>query len=91
MHFTTFPSILPDKSALSPKISLIQPQSLMSLCSWWERTHAKADPLPHICHEFTSPDMLLTSYMAPPMQYNFARLAADMLETALHMVLVMTW
>jgi len=82
MHFTTLPSILLDKSSLSPEISAIEPQSLMSLCSWWERTHAKTVPLPHICHEFTSPDKLLTSYMAPPMQYNFARLAADMLETA---------
>jgi len=82
MHITTLPSILPDKSHLTPEIPATQPESLMSLCSWWERTHAKADPLPHICHEFTSPDKLLTSYMAPPMQYNFARLAADMLETA---------
>jgi len=82
MHFTTLPSILLDKSSLSPEISAIEPHSLMSLCSWWERTHAKTVPLPHICHEFTSPDKLLTSYMAPPMQYNFARLAADMLETA---------
>jgi len=82
MHFTTLPSILLDKSSLSPKISTIEPQSLMSLCSWWERTHAKTVPLPHICHEFTSPDKLLTSYMAPPMQYNFVRLAANMLETA---------
>jgi len=82
MPLTTLPSIFPDKSVLSHKISATQPKSLMTLCSWWERTHAKADPLPHICHEFTSPDKLLTSYMAPPRQYNFVELASDMLDTS---------
>jgi len=82
MPLTTLPSIFPDKSVLSQKISETQPKSLMTLCSWWERTHAKADPLPHICHEFTSPDKLLTSYMAPPRQYNFVELASDMLDTS---------
>jgi len=81
MPFTTLPSIFPDESVLSQKISATQPKSLMTLCSWWERTHAKADPLPHICHEFTSPDKLLTGYMAPPRQYNFVGIASDMLDT----------
>ena len=65
-------------SSLSPVIPTVQPQSLSSLCSWWESTHAKDDPLPQICHEYTSPDKLLTGYVAPPMQYNFARVASGM-------------
>eukprot|EP00090_Calanus_glacialis_P014515 TRINITY_DN23318_c0_g1_i7.p1 TRINITY_DN23318_c0_g1~~TRINITY_DN23318_c0_g1_i7.p1 ORF type:complete len:191 (-),score=34.58 TRINITY_DN23318_c0_g1_i7:471-1043(-) len=78
MHFTSLPSILPDDSTLSPNVPFVQPQSLSSLCSWWESTHAKDGPLPQICHEYTSPDKLLTGYVAPPMQYNFARVASGM-------------
>ena len=79
MHFTSLPSILPDDSTLSPNVPFVQPQSLSSLCSWWESTHAKDAPLPQICHEYTSPDKLLTGYVAPPMQYNFARVASGMI------------
>ena len=73
------PLLSKPSSSLSPVIPSVPPQSLSSLCSWWERTHSKAVPLPHICHEYTSPDKLLTGYVAPPMQYNFARVASGML------------
>ena len=78
MHFTSLHSILPDNSTPSPNVPSVQPQSLSSLCFWWESTHAKDAPLPQICHEYTSPDKLLTGYVAPPMQYNFARVASGM-------------
>jgi len=78
MHFTSLAPILTVESTPSPNVPTVQPQSLGSLCSWWESTHAKDDPLPQICHEYTSPDKLLTGYVAPPMQYNFARVASGM-------------
>jgi len=62
----------------SPKNPAIRHQSLLSLCSWWESTHAKEDPLPHICYQFTSPQKLQTGLIAPPMEFNFAKVASDM-------------
>jgi len=79
MHVTTVPSASP--LHLHKNVEL-QSESLLSLCKWWESTHAKSDPLPHICHEYTSPDRLLSMPMAPPMQYNFARVASGMLSTS---------
>jgi len=79
MYVTTVPSSSP--LHLHKNVEL-QSESLMSLCQWWESTHAQSDPLPHICHEYTSPDRLLSMPMAPPMQYNFARLASGMLATS---------
>jgi len=78
MRVTTLPS-----SSLNTPVNL-QPHSgsLASLCRWWESTHAQSDPLPHICHEYISPDRLLSMPMAPPMQYNFARVASGMLSTS---------
>ena len=80
MPYTTASPLLSNPSPLlSPVIPTVPPQSLSSLCSWWESTHAKDVPLPHICHEYTSPDKLLNGYVAPPMQYNFARVASGMI------------
>jgi len=78
MHVTTVPST----SIHTPKNPELHSESLVSLCKWWESTHAQSDPLPHLCHEYTSPDRLLSMPMAPPMQYNFARIASGMLATS---------
>jgi len=67
----------------SPLLSSIHPQSLSTLCSWWESTHSTL-PLPHMCHQYTSPDKLVTGYVAPPRQYNFARVASDMFQASNH-------
>jgi len=76
MHHTS-PPPLPLPSLL--KIPSIHHASLLSLCTWWEDTHDKEDPLPHICYQYTSPDKLHTRFIAPPMEYNFARVASEML------------
>ena len=76
MQFTSPTPLLYHPSTKNPAI---RHQSLLSLCSWWESTHAKEDPLPHICYQFTSPQKLQTGLIAPPMEFNFARVASDML------------
>jgi len=63
----------------STKTSSVRHQSLLSLCSWWDSTHPKEEPLPHICYQYTSPQRLNTGIIAPPMEFNFARVASDML------------
>ena len=78
MHVTTPPSA----STHLHKNPELHSESLVSLCKWWESTHSQSNPLPHICHEYTSPDRLLSMPMAPPMQYNFARVASGMLATS---------
>ena len=54
--------------------------SLSALCSWWESTHNHNQALPNICHGYLSPEQLMTGNVAPPMEYNFANAAANMLE-----------
>ena len=52
MPFTSLSPLLSNPS--SPLFSVmptVQPQSLSSLCSWWESTHAKNAPLPNICED----------------------------------------
>ena len=71
-------------STLSPLLPSVPPHSLCSLCSWLESTHSTHTPLPHMCHQYTSPDKLVTGYVAPPMQYNFARVASDMFQASNH-------
>jgi len=77
MRITTIPST---HSSYGSGTQKLHSESLMSLCKWWESTHEQSDPLPHICHEYTSPDKLLSMPMAPPMQFNFVRLASSMLS-----------
>jgi len=81
MSLTKLPSSISNSPVNVQRMPELQSESLYSLCRWWESTHTQDDPLPHICHEFTSPDKLLSSPMAPPMQYNFARVASGMLGT----------
>ena len=57
-----------------------QSSSLSALCSWWESTHNHNQALPNICHGYLSPEQLMTGNVAPPMEYNFANAAANMLE-----------
>jgi len=76
MQFTSPTPLLYHSSTKTPSI---RHQSLLSLCSWWESTHTQEEPLPHICYQFTSPQKLHTGRIAPPMEFNFARVASDML------------
>ena len=77
-HYSTFSTISQQSSTISPF-----PKSLSSLCLLWEQTHhnnEKHSLMPNICHQFTSPDKLLTGHLSPPGQYSFTRVASDMFQ-----------
>jgi len=77
-HNSPISSIIQKTSTTSPF-----PKYLSSLCFLWEKTHhtdLKNSHMPNICHEYTSPDKLLTGDVAPPRQYTFAEVVSDMLQ-----------
>lgn len=63
-----------------PPLPSNHPKSLSSFCSWLEANGDAQVPLPHLCHPYLSPDMLVTGYIGPPRQYNFDLLTQSMFQ-----------